>query len=113
MNYEALLKSSRGWHEAKHDLRPWWEYFLGMLTAAYKEFEARVGTVLSARGAKRAMVLRAIKLLPQRFSIEDLRRACPGVSYPTLKRALYDMAGERKVRCLGRGPQAQWQRAKG
>lgn len=111
--YEALLKSSHGWHDANHDLRPWWEYFLGMLTAAYKEFEARVGTVTSARGAKRAMVLRAIELLPERFSIEDLRRACPGVSYPTLKRALYDVARKRKVRCLGRGPKAQWERARG
>ena len=27
--YEVLLKSSNDWHEPKHDLRPWWEYFLG------------------------------------------------------------------------------------
>lgn len=58
--YEALLKSSQKWHEAQHDLRPWWNYFLGMLTAAYKEFELRVGTVTSARGAKREMVRQAV-----------------------------------------------------
>ena len=22
--YEALYKSSQGWHEGRHDLRPWW-----------------------------------------------------------------------------------------
>lgn len=108
--YEALRESSQGWHEAKHDLRPWWNYFLGMLTAAYKEFEARVGTITAARGAKREMVRRAVERLAGRFTIGDLQRACPGVSYPTLQRALADLKKERKVRCLGRGPDAQWER---
>jgi Fic family protein len=108
--YETLLQSSRGWHAGEHDLRPWWEYFLGTLTAAYKEFESRVGTLTSARGAKRAMVQNAVRRLPRRFVIRDLRRACPGVSYPTLQRALADLRKEKVVRCLGRGPEAQWER---
>jgi len=108
--YDALLKSSQGWHEAKHDLRPWWNYFLGMLTAAYKEFEARVGTITSAKGAKREMVRQAIARMTGRFTVGDLKRVCPGVSYPTLQRALADLKKERKIRCLGRGPDAQWER---
>lgn len=111
--YEALYQSSQGWHEGSHDLRPWWNYFLGMLTAAYKEFESRVGTITSARGAKREMVRRAINNLSQRFTIGDLKRACPGVSYPTLQRALADLRKERKIKCLGRGPDAQWERLRG
>ncbi|OGI57774.1 MAG: cell filamentation protein Fic, partial [Candidatus Muproteobacteria bacterium RIFCSPHIGHO2_01_FULL_61_200] len=97
--YEALHKSSQGWHEGRHDLRPWWNYFLGMLTAAYKEFEGRVGSITSARGAKREMVRRAIAHLPPRFTIGDIKRACPGVSYPTLQRALADLRNEKKIRC--------------
>jgi len=111
--YEALNKSSHGWHEGKHDLRPWWNYFLGMLTAAYKDFEDRVGKITSARGAKREMVRNAVERLPKKFTIGDLRRACPGVSYPTLQRALADLRKERKVRCLGRGPDAEWENIKG
>jgi Fic family protein len=111
--YDALYKSSQGWHEGKHDLRPWWNYFLGMLIAAYKEFEDRVGTITSARVAKREMVRSAIERLPERFAIGDLKRACPGVSYPTLQRALADMRKEKKVRCLGRGPDAEWERING
>lgn len=111
--YEALYKSSQGWHDAKHDLRPWWNYFLGMLTAAYKEFETRVGNITSARGAKREMVVRAVENLSQRFTIGDLRRVCPGVSYPTLQRALSDLRKKKKLRCLGRGPDAEWERIKG
>ncbi len=108
--YEALYRSSQKWHDGEHDLRPWWNYFVGMLTAAYKEFEARVGTITSARGAKREMVRRAVANLPARFTIADLRRACPGVSYPTLQRALAGLRKEKKIRCLGRGPDARWER---
>jgi Fic family protein len=37
--YEALRKSSEDWHEAKHDLIPWLNYFLGVLRRAYREFQ--------------------------------------------------------------------------
>jgi Fic family protein len=108
--YESLLRSSRGWHEASHDLRPWWNYFLGTLIAAYKEFEERVGAISSARGAKRELVQQAIKRLPDRFKFSELQHSCPGVSYPTLKRALADLKRQRKIRCLGKGRDAEWER---
>jgi len=108
--YEVLLKSSHGWHEAKHDLRPWWNYFLGTLIAADREFEERVGTITTAKGAKREMVQQAVKRLPDRFRIAELQRVCPGVSYPTLKRALEELKRQKKVRCLGKGRDAQWER---
>ncbi|MBN1760655.1 MAG: Fic family protein [Chitinispirillaceae bacterium] len=108
--YEALNKSSLKWHEGEHDLRPWWNYFIGMLTAAYKEFEERVGTITTVRGAKRVMVENAILHLPNRFRIADIQRACPAVSYPTLKRALSNMANKKRIRCLGKGRDAEWER---
>ena len=108
--YEVLLKSSHGWHEAKHDLRPWWNYFLGTLIAADREFEERVGTITTAKGAKREMVQQAVQRLPDRFRIAELQRVCPGVSYPTLKRALEELKCQKKVRCLGKGRDAQWER---
>jgi Fic family protein len=111
--YEALLRSSQNWHEGQHDFRPWWNYFIGMLTAAYGEFESRVERLTSARGAKREMVRKAIERLPERFRLEDLRHACPGISYPTLQRALSDLRKEGKLRCLGRGPDAQWEKVSG
>jgi hypothetical protein len=81
-----------------------------MLTAAYKEFEERVGTITSARGAKRQMVEEAIMRLPDRFRFADVQRACPAVSYPTLRRALDDLARRKKVRCRGMGRDASWER---
>lgn len=108
--YETLYKSSQDWHDARHDLRPWWEYFLGILTAAYGEFEDRVGRITSARGAKREMVRDAVRRLPARFKLADLQDICPGVSYPTLKRALAELKREKLAKCLGKGRDAEWER---
>lgn len=108
--YEVLHKSSQHWHEGRHDLRPWWNYFLGTLIAAYKEFEEKVDAVTSARGGKRELVEQAISRLPSRFRFGDLQKACPGISYPTLKRALSDLKKKRHVRCLGKGRDAIWER---
>jgi Fic family protein len=108
--YDALFQSSQHWHEGQHDLRPWWEYFLGTLTAAYKEFEARVGTLSSARGAKREMVRNAIRRLPTKFTVADVQRACPGVSHETVKRAMSELKRDRKLKCLGKGRDARWER---
>jgi len=108
--YDALYKSSQSWHKGKHDLRPWWNYFQGMLIAAYKEFELRVGTITKAKGAKREMVENAILQLPTRFRMADLQRVCPTVSYPTLKRALSDLSRGKKIRSLGKGRDAEWER---
>jgi len=45
-----------------------------------------------------------------RFRLGDLRRAYPGVSYPTIKWALADLKRKGKLRCLGKGRGAEWQR---
>lgn len=108
--YEALYASSQDWHEGRHDLRPWLDYFLGTLIAACKEFEDRVSGISSARGAKRDLVRGAVARLPARFTIGELARACKGISRRTLVRALQDLRAEGGVRCLGRGPDAEWER---
>jgi Fic family protein len=37
--YEVLRLSSQGWHEGRHDLLPWLNYFLTILKRAYREWE--------------------------------------------------------------------------
>lgn len=70
--YEALYRSSQHWHEGRHNLRPWVEYFLGVLIAAHNDFEARVGTISSAKGAKRELVKNAVAHLLPRFTVGEL-----------------------------------------
>jgi hypothetical protein len=76
--YDTLFASSQKWHQSKHSLIPWWEYFLGvMLLGAYREFEKRAGTLTTTRGAKTATVLDAIDRLPNGFRMVDVERAAP------------------------------------
>ena len=41
--YEVLRVSSEGWHEGRHDLIPWLNYFLTILKRAYRELEKAAG----------------------------------------------------------------------
>ena len=111
--HASLYRSSQGWHTGEHSLVPWWEYFLGvMLRTAYLDFEDRVGAVTSGRGAKRGMVADAVARLPREFRYADLERACPGISRPTINRALAALKREGSVRLLRAGRDAVWQKPK-
>jgi len=107
--YDALYASSQGWHDGKHDLRPWIEYFLGvMLMSAYREFENRVGMVETAKGAKAAMIIGAIEKLPVRFTIADVATRCPTVGIDHIRKTLRSERDAGNLRSEGRGPKAMW-----
>jgi Fic family protein len=109
--YGALYSSSQGWHQGEHSLLPWWEYFLGvMLRSAYREFERRVGVVATARGAKRDLIYDVIDRLPARFRFADVERACPGISRPTINRALAGLRRAGRIGLSKSGRDATWEK---
>lgn len=111
--YDSLYRSSQGWHDGNHSLVPWWEYFLGvMLRTAYGEFASRVGIVRTSRGAKRDMIMDAVSRLPAEFQFADLERACPGVSRPTMNRALAGLRREGLLTLIKTGRDARWQKVR-
>ena len=111
--YESLLRSSQDWHEGEHDISPWLEYFLGVLIAAYKEVESRVGSFSKARGAKHQLVEDCVRHLPPTFKIGDVVNACPSIPRPTINRVLTDLQAEGYVECSGRGRAAVWRKLEG
>ncbi|MGQ0816103.1 MAG: Fic family protein [Gemmatimonadota bacterium] len=112
--YETLYASSADWHEARHELRPWWSYFLGvMLTAAYAEFEERAGVLSTMRGAKGQAVRAAVARLPAQFRYADVARLCPGVSRPTIERALTELRAAGRISVIKSGRGAIWQKTEG
>jgi len=107
--YDSLHRSSKGWHEGKHDIQPWWNYFLGvMLRTAYKEFEERVGMIETSRGAKGALVIAAIEKLPIKFTISQLIEKCPTVGIDYIRKVLRAQRIAGNLRTTGRGPDAAW-----
>ena len=101
--YESLQISSKGWHQGKHTLKPWWEYSLGILIGAYKEFEHRVGAITKSRGTKTAIIEEVIKNLPSTFSISDIQRLCPSVSRDMIRVILNRLRKEGFLNCKGTG----------
>jgi Fic family protein len=108
--YEVLNKSSQGWHEGKHDIFPWFNYFLGTLLEAYKEVEARAKNIKPARGAKTEIVTTAIERQMGDFSISDIEKACSGVSRPMIRKVLEELRDKGKVKVLGTGRSACWRK---
>jgi len=108
--YESLNKSSQGWHKAKHDVMPWFHYFLGTIVSAYKEFEQRAGQLKPGRGAKTEIVRQAIQNQHGEFSISDIERECRGVSRDMVRVVFRQLRSENKIICLGKGKSAKWKR---
>lgn len=108
--YGSLNKSSQGWHQAKHDIFPWFNYFLGTILAAYKEFETRAGNIKPSRGAKTDIVRRLIEKQFGEFTMADIEKDCPAVSRDMIRIVFRQLQKEKKIRCLGKGRSAKWQR---
>jgi Fic family protein len=108
--YSVLNRASERWHEGEHSILPWWQFSLGILIAAYKEFENRVGIIRSNRGAKTAWVRDAIEQLSKEFGVGEIARACSGVSRPMIRILLEALRKEGKLEVLGTGRGAKWRK---
>ena len=108
--YEALRRSSEGWHEGRHDLLPWLNFFLAILYRAYKTFEARAGEAKGPRGAKTALLEAAVESFVGPFRLADLDHACPGISRDMVRRVLRTLQTAGRIECLGKGRNATWRR---
>ena len=106
--YESLRASSEGWHEGTHSLLPWWEYFLGIVLAAYQELDQKLGGGELPSKADRVRL--AIQVMPPVFTKAELERMCPEISDRTVKRVLDDMRAEGSVGVARRGRNAMWQK---
>lgn len=108
--YEALQRSSKGWHEGRHDIFPWFNYLLSTLRMAYREFEERAARERPRRGSKAEIVEYALEHVESPFGIADIQRLCPNVSRDMIRVVMNRWRKKRKLKVLGRGRDARWQR---
>lgn len=108
--YEALRRSTDGWHDAAHDLEPWTSYFLGILLAAYRQLESRTA-MLGGRGSKKALITTFIdSLLTDEFTVSAVRENAPGVSDAHISKVLAELKQAGAIEPLGTGRGARWRR---
>jgi Fic family protein len=109
--YETLEQSSERWHEGRHDPWPYINYILYTLKTACREFEERVEQIVSPKGAKTELIISIIGRHLGPFRISDIQKECPGVSLDLIRSVLKKLRSSKRVKCLGRGQNAEWEKA--
>ncbi len=110
--YEALARSTVGWHEGNHDLNPWLEYFFGVLIVSYRDFETHLETV-ATKGSKAEAVRRFVRTnASDAFSISEIRDVAPNVSDVYIGQILRQLRDNGIIELEGTGRGARWRRLK-
>lgn len=108
--YESLEKSTAGWDRGEHDIWPWLNYFLGILNAAYAEFEARAGNLMSGRGSKAMRIKLYVRSnASDVFTFEEVQQALPDISADHIRSELRKLRDAGVVESPGRG-RRKWRR---
>lgn len=108
--YESLEASSVGWHQSRHDVLPWLEYFFGVLEASYSEFEERVQALLDSSKSKREAVELVAMALPVPFRTADVVERLPHISRSTISKTLAGLKSRGKLSSEGAGRGTVWSR---
>ena len=100
--YDALRESSKGWMEGENDDTPFVKYILGIILAAYRDFEERVSLV-GEKISAREMVERAVKNKIGKFTKSDILELCPQIGRGSVENSLKAMCEEGFIKKEGKG----------
>ena len=101
--YEALQRSSIGWHEDENDYIPFVQYTLGVILAVYRDFSTRVRTLTANNMSKPERIREIIKDTLGTITKTEIMEKCPDISQVTVQRALNDLLKSGKIIKIGGG----------
>lgn len=100
--YDALNRSQHGWHEGTEDVLPFIKYILGIILAAYRDFEDRFAIVEEKLPAIE-IVRKATMNKIGRFTKQDIRELCPALSLSSVEGSLRKMVAAGELKREGAG----------
>lgn len=101
--YEVLQEGSFAWHESKNDYAPFVRYMLGVVVAAYREFESRAALIVDSDFSKLDRVREVIKGRIGPITKSEIMKECLDISQITVQRALADLLKNGLIVKLGGG----------
>ena len=101
--YETLQASSYNWHEGTNDYAPFVTYMLGVLVAAYRDFESRIELLTTKGLSKPDRVREIIKNHLGKITKSEIMAKCPDISQITVQRALADLLKSGEIIKLSGG----------
>lgn len=101
--YEVLQDSSVGWHDNENDYLPFVRYMLGVVIAAYREFESRADILITKGLSKPERVREIIRNKPGNITKAQIMIECPDISQKTVERALKELLDNNEIIKIGGG----------
>lgn len=100
--YDVLEQSGIGWHEAKNDPTPFIKYILGVILAAYREFESRID-LFDEKLPAVELVRRAIENKIGKFTKSEIMELVPSVGKTSIENSLKKLVDEGVIIRHGTG----------
>ncbi len=104
--YDALQASSDGWHDNQNDVKPFIRYILGVILAAYRDFEQRLYTIAKGRISKAEQLRQAVDSILGKITKADLKSLCPNISESMIEITLRDLVKSGYIEKVGSGKNA-------
>ena len=101
--YEALRKSSLGWHDNTHDYSEYIKEFLITIYMCYRELDKRFAVVGSKKITKQTRVEATVLNSLTPISKSDICKILPDVSATTVEAVLGQMVKDGSIRKVGAG----------
>ena len=101
--YEVLQQSSLNWHEGTNDYALFVTYLLGVLVAAYRDFETRIELLTNRGLSKPDRVREIIRKHLGKITKSEIMVQCPDISQITVQRALAEMLKNGEITKLSGG----------
>ncbi len=100
---EALQECSSGWNEGQNVYAPFVRYLLGVILAAYRDFEDRVQGLAVGRLSKAERVEALFERKVGKVTKADILAECPDISQTTVERVLKELLDAGKISKVGSG----------
>ena len=100
--YEALEKSDINWNSEENDITPFIKYMLGVVLAAYRDFEERV-TLVEGKASAIDLVINAVNNTIGKFTKSDIMELVPSVGKTSVENSLKTLIDEGVIGREGKG----------
>lgn len=100
--YDVLQAASVDWHEGQNDPLPFVKYLLGIVLAAYRDFEDRVSLV-DEKLPSLELVRRAVQKKVGKFTKNEIMELCPSIKKASVENALKKLVEDEVITRHGIG----------
>lgn len=100
--YDVLEQSGIGWHDGRNDSTPFIKYILGIILAAYRDFETRID-IVGKKIPAIEQVRKAINEKIGKFTKSEIMEFVPAIGKASVENSLKKLCEEGFIKRHGKG----------